>query len=346
MRTIDRSSRILLAGAFVSVAVHAALAAGFVRWSENFISALSVAEPEAERPEEARVEPEAVERRPPVVRLGVERSEADTLAWLGFEKPTEHQAEQASVDQSAMTMAPPGPGLPEVEAPTPPVPEVPDVPPTPDLRALAEAAERVERTIARGVQDLAEQLAEAERRLARMMENLPAVRPDAAAREREAAEAAEREAALREAEAPRAAPPPPPRTNAPAAGSGLPGIQADKEAVAAAVKKAPAVKPGQVVAAEGLDIQTIQPRWSYTTLLTRNPRNPTVKITFGRDGAVRQAEFVSDGTRVYNSGYDDVDQPLLNAIYGWKARGKALAELSAEDPEAGVTVMITIILRG
>lgn len=128
-------------------------------------------------------------------------------------------------------------------------------------------------------------------------------------------------------------------------GESMAGLPADREALAAAIRAAPAVRPGQVVAGQGLEILTRQPRWSTTTVLTHRPRNPVVEIVFDREGRVRRAQFVRDGQRVYNTGYEDVDQPLLSAIYAWQARGRVLAELPPDDPDAGAKVILTILLR-
>lgn len=129
------------------------------------------------------------------------------------------------------------------------------------------------------------------------------------------------------------------------AGGGL-GLGSDKESVAAAVKNAVRVRLGQVAAADGLDIQTRSPRWSVTTLVARRPANPTLQITFGRDGRVVRAAFVTDGERVYSTGAADVDEPLLSAVYSWVARGKRLEELTAQDPRGEVTIVMTVIFSG
>ena len=124
----------------------------------------------------------------------------------------------------------------------------------------------------------------------------------------------------------------------------MPGLQADKEAIAVAIKKSPTVRPGQVASAQGLDIQTRVPRWTITTLMTLRPRNPTVLITFRRDGTVRNVEFARDGVTEYSTGHQAWDQPLLNAMYGWTAKGKPLSDLDPSDPEAGLTIMLTVLL--
>lgn len=125
---------------------------------------------------------------------------------------------------------------------------------------------------------------------------------------------------------------------------GLPGLPSDREAIATAIRAAPIVRPGQVVASRGLDVRTVAPRWSMTAQLTLRPRNPTVYVTFGRDGRVREAGFVRDGEAVLDAGRDEINEPLLNAVYNWTARGRALEELDPDDPAAEVTLLFTIVL--
>jgi hypothetical protein len=149
-------------------------------------------------------------------------------------------------------------------------------------------------------------------------------------------------------------PPPPPTPPAPAPqrspaaavkpAPGKPGIASERESIATALRNATLVRPGQVVASKGLEIATREARWTITTQMTRRPRNPTVSITFGRDGRVKRADFLSEGERRYSTGFEDVDQPLLNAIFSWTARGEPLRALPSGDPEAGVTVVLTIVL--
>jgi hypothetical protein len=101
--------------------------------------------------------------------------------------------------------------------------------------------------------------------------------------------------------------------------------------------------PGRPLAAAGLDITTVRPRWSISTRATRDPANPTVSITFGRSGNVIRAEI----TR--GSGFADVDGPLLTAIYRWTAKGEPLRRLpprsDTAEPEPGVTITLRVMLR-
>lgn len=282
------------------------------------------------------------------------------MTWLGFAEPTEHQARQSEVEQSALTLksgnAPAQPDAPapmsdaqpltrpEAAAPAPepsptpapPPPTVaqppPEAAPSPVALEISEKeAEERRRAVSAVIAEVGQRVAEAFRDLAR--EPVPSTpAPLTTPSPTPVAQRPSSNAAAR----------PPARPASPAAGA--PGIQSDRESIAAALKNAPVVKPGQVVAAKGMEIRTRRPQWTNTTELTRSPRNPTVEITFGRDGKVRKAEFVAVGSHIYSTGFDDVDEPLLDAIYLWTAKGKPLDALPADKPDATVTVLITIVL--
>jgi hypothetical protein len=143
----------------------------------------------------------------------------------------------------------------------------------------------------------------------------------------------------------RMGPPRPPREGpaSPEVRLGAPGFAAEAEADAAAIREAIDVRitPGRVLAAEGLRITTVRPQWSITTRAMALPRNPVVRVVFGREGNVLFAEFV----RGQNSGDAAVDGPLIDALYRWRAKGERLAELSPTDPKAGLSISFRIILR-
>lgn len=266
------------------------------------------------------------------IRLGIDRSEAVSVNWLGFETPTEHAGPESEVEQSAMELAHAQETEPESgdegeadPSPTPP-PSIAD-------RRVAEAALRALESARASALALAEAIAaaiEGPFELAKADEPAP---PDS----RQPAPSSEALA-------------PPARAATPARGSlaepadGRAPIITDKESIATALRNAPSVVPGRVLAAQGLEIQTRRPRWSRLTLLTRRPANPIVQITFGRDGRVRRAGFLSDGEVIFGTGFDDVDEPLLSAIFLWTARGQPLERLPADDPEAGLTIEVRVIL--
>jgi hypothetical protein len=170
------------------------------------------------------------------------------------------------------------------------------------------------------------------------------------------AEAAEAEADAEDPDAPKpdaAQPPAPSPAIAPSAASkpqdaGVPisgervGETDDREADASSVKRAIEIplRNGRVAAGEGLELRTVRPRFSTTTLLTSNPKNPVLWIRFGRDGRVADADFVKG----FSSGYENIDSPLKDAVLRWRASGKKLEELPPGDGQ-GVTLIMRIILR-
>ena len=81
------------------------------------------------------------------------------------------------------------------------------------------------------------------------------------------------------------------------------------------------VRVGSVATVAGLEVRTVRPRWSLTTLYTAAPRNPTARITFNADGTVTEAVI----TR--STGYVDVDGPIIAAMYRWRATGERLKEI-------------------
>jgi hypothetical protein len=99
-----------------------------------------------------------------------------------------------------------------------------------------------------------------------------------------------------------------------------------------------------VVSAKGLKIATKRPAWAATTRAIRNPGNAVMQVTFARDGTARRVRFLSDGRREYRTGFPDVDDPLVTALYQWTAEGEALLRLPENDPDAGLTITFKILL--
>ncbi len=121
------------------------------------------------------------------------------------------------------------------------------------------------------------------------------------------------------------------------------GLPSDRESVATALKEAVDLDDwSKPLARKGLEIKTVRPRWRTTTLLTRLPRNPVVMISFGKDGRVVKAEFIRHEGRTLHTGSREVDEPLLDAVYKWRATGKELEQLKDGDT---VSFAIRIVLR-
>lgn len=159
--------------------------------------------------------------------------------------------------------------------------------------------------------------------------------------ERELAERAKVERELAERMEAQAPPPIPARPASQPRPARRAGDLSDRESDAAAVRSAVTVDPGRPAATKGLKINTVRPEWSTTTRIVALPKNPVVRVRFNRAGKVVDANFVDR----YDTGWPEVDGPLLDAIYRWKAEGERLRELPENDPDAVITVTFRITLR-
>ena len=292
----DRMGRTLLGGLVISIFVHFLVIGSLIgKWSGQDRTVVRM----------TNTEPVDQILNRPV--LGIKRSKAVTLTWLGFETPTDHTAPKAPVEQAAMDTHPASDPAPA------PLDSQKMAKQASELAAAAVKAVAAARSEVAGVIDAA--LKPLLARLAAMGRARPP--SDAEPARAQADEAAEAVA-----------------TNP---GPGL-AFPADKESIATAIKEASDYKPGKPVAAQGLDIKTVRPDWAHVTTLTAYPRNPIVWIAFGADGVVTRAGFVPGNS----SGSLDVDEPLLNAVYAWKASGKELKKLGKDDE---IIVSIRILLR-
>jgi hypothetical protein len=130
---------------------------------------------------------------------------------------------------------------------------------------------------------------------------------------------------------------PKPPTPAPG-GDGL-GEEAPEESDASALRESIAVEPGRTLAREGIQILTARPRWSITTRVTAVPRNPMIDVTFDPKGRVAKAAFVPGK----NTGRADVDGPLLDSIYRWRASGKKFEKAILD--KGKLTLRFKMLLR-
>ncbi|HLO41932.1 MAG TPA: hypothetical protein VK176_12980, partial [Phycisphaerales bacterium] len=127
-----------------------------------------------------------------------------------------------------------------------------------------------------------------------------------------------------------------------AGASGRPGEKSDQSAdPTSLLREAVDVVPGRPAAAKGLKLKTTPPQWSITTMILRSARNPVVAITFNKSGKVVRAEFL----RGMDAGSAEVNGPLMDAIYEWRAEGERLKRLP-EGKDAGITIVMRITLRG
>jgi hypothetical protein len=116
-------------------------------------------------------------------------------------------------------------------------------------------------------------------------------------------------------------------------------VPADRDADASSMKRSAVFRNGKVEAGEGLDIRTVRPQFGLVTEALLRPRSPTLEIVFGRDGRARSVKVLK------SSGYPaQVDEPVVTALYNWRAKGKLLDQLPAR-PDASVSLEITVILQ-
>ncbi len=250
------------------------------------------------------------------IRVGIDRSFARTLTWLGFERPMPHEAPQASVEQALFELAVPiaaGGGEPargvgsahtrsEAEAETldPPI-------------ALAEAglsryaAARPDLTVPHTIEV-----------------TLPAGRESSSSHRRETQSSQE--------------------------GAGEGNVSAsggDRQSPASSRVRPVRVRPGRPVAMQGLTIRTrVPPEFSIPTSLLAAGRRPVYAVSFAADGTVKMVRVVR------SSGDPNVDEPGRNALYAWTAEGEALQDLPRgealdgmppDDPRRFVTVYIELV---
>ena len=316
-------------------------------------------------------------------RLGIADSAIDSPNWLGFAEPTPHEAPKADVEQPALdpnagpprsppppaaaNPGGPGPPSPAAPMPTPARTEPASPPPThsvsdrqPEPAAAEKPAERLIDAGGREAQEPA--LDEPDGRVQPEVDDpdLPLEAPGKDETPEPAQplqqgfvgppfEAVPSEDAVTRDSSPPAppvvptsnpVPPSPPPGGTGQASATVPGEQSDREADASSTEEPVDIRPGRPAAAKGLEIVTRRPDFSRVTRLTvYPPHNPRLKVRFNRDGRVSEANFVKP------TGVTEIDSPVLSAVYRWTAKGEALAKLPENDPKAGVTITVTILLR-
>ena len=130
-------------------------------------------------------------------------------------------------------------------------------------------------------------------------------------------------------------PPPPPRPEAdpgkgPGQGegdSGENGNAADRESDATSIVDVPPElwKRGKPLAAKGVELQTKRPVINTLTQITARFGNPVVEIKFNSKGRPVQARIV------VSSGDRRLDEPILDSLYRWRAKGEKLSELKGDE---------------
>lgn len=131
---------------------------------------------------------------------------------------------------------------------------------------------------------------------------------------------------------------------------GKPGEEDDRESVASMIKRADtqrATDLNRPLSSSGLEIKPVEPRYPAAVRFTQLPRNPIVLIRFNAQGRVIFTDFIRDEEKkkVYDTGSKAVDEPLLSAIYKWRAEGEPLKELDPDDPKSYIEITMKILFR-
>ncbi len=269
--------------------------------------------------------------------VGIERSDAVTVTWIGFETETAHAAALAETEQAEVAPVPaasaaPAPTVPEpIEEPTP----GPD--PTPDPIEVAESDQTPQTPPARVVplrdwQEASAQVAASLTRTFAQAAREFAARAEAAMDEARASESALQQGdptdaepgEAEETEVVDAAPTPRPTPDA---------ISDPREADATSTEFHAVYRPGRPLAAEGLELTTVRPAYNINTVVTYGPlkyrpRDVLVEFWFGPDGRVHQLSILS------SSGVAEVDREIRKASAKWRAKGAAIDALPRGLPYA------------
>ncbi len=131
---------------------------------------------------------------------------------------------------------------------------------------------------------------------------------------------------------------------------GKAGEEDDRESVASMIERADtqrATDLNRPLSSSGLEIKPVEPRFPAAVRFTQLPRNPIVLIRFNAQGRVIFTDFIRDQEKkkVYDTGSRAVDEPLLSAIYKWRAEGEPLKKLDPDDPKSYIEIPMKIIFR-
>jgi len=274
--------------------------------------------------------------RNPLVKLGSETSQVTSITWIGFDEYKPHAADPSSVDQPDLTLDNPSPAgrpaaepTPETEptrradsAPDPVLPTQPPTPPPPPVITQPLPPTTTDSPPPR-------QVAQGDPTLTPLIGPLPESPQSAQSTQSPALAKPQLQP---EIPTPRTPPQPEAENTREGGGGGGGGAseetgqQSDKESQPSSIITAAVKELGQPLFARGLEMKTVRPRFTYYTQLTASPKNPLVRLHFDSNGKVQKAQIMQ------SSGFQDVDRPILDAMYQWRATGEQLKHLSAGTP--------------
>jgi hypothetical protein len=130
--------------------------------------------------------------------------------------------------------------------------------------------------------------------------------------------------------------------------AGSVGIDSDRESTASILKKAINADPKKLnrpIVGQGLELITVEPRFASLVRSTQRPRNPVLLIEFNGKGRVVSVKFLKDQAKTFDTGVIGVDEPLINAVYKWRAKGKEIEALDPNNPSSTLEISMRILFR-
>jgi len=305
----------IVVGLIVSVLLHGLLlGAALGGWG---LGLFAQAEPAREQRDEPRQKQR--DRRD----LGQAESRKSTVAWISHEAFRKLRAQKSATRQPAVQQkAPPVDNAPMELDPTPPVPEPQHKPQPRQPRGEPPRLTRATVPPLRGLPH-----APADGPINFRPERVE--KPEKQTENRETPKKS-KSAAGRRGSSPE--PRPQPTPNQKARPTAVP--RADKSAPPADIRVNPRqFQFGQVIAREGIELQTVTPRFSAIAQVSSlGVGLPTARLKFDPSGEVLLAEMLE------STGYDNIDAPILASLYKWQASGP---KLEAIDQPFSITIHFT-----
>jgi outer membrane biosynthesis protein TonB len=301
--------------------------------------------------------------------LGLDDSMAKTMNWIGYEEYEEHLARLAETDQAAFQMNPSAGGgapPPQPQRPETPTPEQDQAKPRQNAAAPPSVSAPQPATSEAAQAPQSDVPTEADRvELTTSKEpdpegNAALVGPPQPSPEEQPEPSPEPKPEPKPEPEPKPQPKPQPETppqpqpepsptpkpkpepgEGPGSGEGDPkdtGDAAEQESDPTSVVEVPpdTWRAGKPLAAHGLELKTMRPVLTELTLLTARYGNPLVEIQFGRNGRPRNAKIIE------SSGDRRVDEPILDSLYRWRAKGKQLEALKGTET---INIKLRIVLN-
>jgi len=369
-RTMHGSSALVIAVCFVlSVLIHLGVGIGAS-------SSISAALRTKQSPESAIAIKETPEQPQPEDKptLGLDSAKAASINWLGvLEDPEEGDAPIADVEQAEFTTqvgdAPETTAPVTPQEPTPPIEQVPEQP-TPEPQDPIEESdpepiqepsppvrtEQIELEPEPSEQAPVQVLPQTEPQREPKPEIEPEPEPNAVPVDEQAAESSTEQPAevvpntppiSQPISQPTSQPQPAIESSIPAT-AGKDGIVSEKESSASIIKRSEKISYKDLnkpIVGKGFEIITVNPKFPASVRFTELPNNPVLIIRFDGRGRVVKVSFLKEKKREYNTGVTSVDEPLVSAVYQWRAKGKQIEALTIGDPESYIEIPMRITFR-